>query len=212
MRKNKRSEIEPYINSNPITVDFQLMCDFGSIVSKVADRMNSKRMLLEEKLYKKSFGNHVYDDIYGQFGIDWDDYCDAYSLPFDYDEDISLSSVRKGKKKKQSKKGKGKRGTLDEYPRISSYKSIRFYKDVECQYDFEEFDSLDKFLKFCKSEGIHVSSSDMNYLKKESVIHCSIDPYERIHMGTLSLYCSSTYYSLLLSLSDETSSSRRNFI
>lgn len=185
-----------------ISVDFSLMGSFSSIVHEAAKAMNSKRESLEKKLYS----NHSY--LMFDNDSDWDDYSDSCSIPTIYDNvgdyELDDDGVFRKKKSKKAKSSHNKKCR-------DNFKSIKFYEDLESQYDYEEFDSVNKLLNFCKSRGITITKEDMAYLKNNNIVHCTINPYYFNYMDKMKLYCAGTYYSLTQAFSYKSSHSHTSF-
>ena len=183
-----------------ISVDFSLMGSFSSIVHEAAKAMNSKRESLEKKLYS----NHSY--LMLDNDSDWDDYSDSCSIPTIYDNvgDYELCDDGIYRKNKKSKSSHAKSS-------YKNFKTIRFYEDLEHPYDYEFFDSVSKLLKYCSRKGITVSKQDRSYLKNNSIIYCTVYPYDLKYVKKLALYCTGTYYSLTQAFSYKSSNSINNF-
>ena len=185
-----------------ISVDFSLMGSFSSIVHEAAKAMNSKRESLEKKLYS----NHSY--LMFDNDSDWDDYSDSCSIPTIYDNvgdyELCDDGIYRKKKGKKAKLSQAKKSYKD-------FKTIRFYEDLEHPYDYEFFDSVSKLLKYCSRKGITVSKQDRSYLKNNSIIYCTVYPYDFKYVKKLALYCTGTYYSLTQPFTNKSYNSHTSF-
>jgi len=90
----------------------------------------------------------------------------------------------------------------DEDDYEDSYKSIKFYDDIENELCFREFESLKDFDDFCRTKGYKVGPVDYNNLVNGTVIHCCLDPISKEY-GENEVITDNSYGALYWTVSDD---------
>jgi hypothetical protein len=95
-------------------------------------------------------------------------------------------------------------GLDDEDNYEESYKSIKFYSDIENELSCREFDSIKSFSDFCSSNGYVLSPTDYNNILNLSVVHCCLDPIS-LEYGDKEIITDNSYGALYWTVSEDIS-------
>ena len=147
---------------------------YEEIYDGLACKDSRKLKALNKKLFKRNYKS-CYDDV--------DDY---WSNRF--------SMYRKGEWKDEE--------LDDEENYEESYKSIKFYSDIENELSVREFRSLKEFNDFCSDNNYVIGTTDYSNLINWSVVHCCLDPISEEY-GEYEIITDNSYGALYWTVSED---------